>query len=102
MEVLKVWFIFACNSIAFLMGFNLIDWEVGLKIIGKIAKVFLALTVEGKLIINFMNCSWFDKQIDLWSQILIEQKREVTPPPPLDPLLKTSINILWKMTVKYI
>ena len=79
MEVLKVWFVFACNSIAFLMGFNLIDWEVGLKIIGKIAEVFLALNVEGKLIINFMNCSWFDKQIDLWSQILIEQKREVTP-----------------------
>ena len=52
MEVMKVWFVFACTSIAFLMGFNLIDWEVGLKIIGKIAKVFLALTVEGKLIIN--------------------------------------------------
>ena len=61
------------------LQFNLIDWEVGLKIIGKIAKVFLALNVEGKLIINFMNCSWFDKQIDLWSQILIEQKRAVTP-----------------------
>ena len=82
MEVLKVWFVFACTSIAFLMGFNLIDWEVGLKIIGKIAEVFLALTVEGKLKINFMNCSWFDKQIDLWSQILIERKREVTPPTP--------------------
>ena len=61
MEVLKVWFVFACTSIAFLMGFNLIDWEMGLKIIRKIAEVFLAVTAEGKLTINFMNCSWFDK-----------------------------------------
>ena len=84
------------------MGFNFIQWDVGLKLIGKLVDFFLTLSIEGNLIINFMNCSWFDKQIHLWSEILIEQKREVPSPPPLDPLLKTRIKILWKMTVKYI
>ena len=43
------------------MGFNFIDWDVGLKLIGKLADFFLMLSVEGKLINYFLNCSWFNK-----------------------------------------
>ena len=63
------------------MGFNFIQWDMGLKLIGKLVDFFLTLSVEGNLIIKFMNCSWFDEQIHLWSQILIERKREVPSPP---------------------
>ena len=72
MEVLQVWLVFAVTSVLFLMGFNFIQWDVGLKLIGKLVDFFLTLSVEGNLIINFMNCSWFDKQIHFWSQVLIE------------------------------
>ena len=43
MDMLKVWMVFAVSSILFLMGLNLIPWEVGLQLISKIAELFLTL-----------------------------------------------------------
>ena len=48
--------------------------DVGLKLIGKLADFFLTLSVEGKLIIYFINFSLFHKQLHLFIHVPAHRK----------------------------